>query len=299
MNLEHKIVEELKTGQCSVERALLIVSGWKSEEEVAAYQGKLDLMQEYVERYNSAFENITPVKIAIALFAYLRGYKRDRYNGDFLLAKVIDNQLDGNKATVGNCLGLTSLYSVLGVRLGLDLAILEGKRFSDKSESHVLNVLIADDREIAVENTSPYGFNKKLDEFQSKNYVRKGLIDLVGGAYNSRGVAKASLSDFEGAISDYNQALEINPNSARAYNNRGNAKEKLRDIKGAISDYDQALGINPNYTYAYNNRGNAKRNLRDFEGAISDYNLALEINHNFAYAYNNKELTLKRIKERS
>ncbi|MEG4318693.1 MULTISPECIES: tetratricopeptide repeat protein [unclassified Microcoleus] len=107
-------------------------------------------------------------------------------------------------------------------------------------------------------------------------------------AYQNRGVARRRLGENQGAIGDYNQALRIDPNFALAYSNRGNARRGLGDNQGAIADYNQALRINPNFAEAYYNRGNARRGLGDNQGAIADYNEALRINPNFAEAYNNR-----------
>ncbi|MGJ0607991.1 tetratricopeptide repeat protein [Cylindrospermopsis raciborskii] len=107
-------------------------------------------------------------------------------------------------------------------------------------------------------------------------------------AYIGRGNARYDLGDKQGAIVDYNQAIQINPNYALAYNNRGNARYDLGDKQGAIVDYNQAIQINPNYALAYNNRGNARSDLGDKQGAIVDYNQAIQINPNYALAYNNR-----------
>ena len=64
-------------------------------------------------------------------------------------------------------------------------------------------------------------------------------------AFNNRELAKADLGDQQGAIADYNQALEINPRYAEVYYNRGLVKATLGDQQGAIADYAQALEINP------------------------------------------------------
>ncbi|MBC6480408.1 MAG: tetratricopeptide repeat protein [Hormoscilla sp. GM7CHS1pb] len=109
-------------------------------------------------------------------------------------------------------------------------------------------------------------------------------------AYNNMGVARYNLGDKEGAIADYNKAIEIKPDYALAYNNRGNARYNLGDKEGAIADYNKAIEIEikPDYALAYNNRGLARDDLGDKEGAITDYNKAIEIKPDYALAYNNR-----------
>ena len=56
---------------------------------------------------------------------------------------------------------------------------------------------------------------------------------------------KFKLKDYQGAINDYNLAIENNSENKKAYLNRGISKEKLLDIQGACSDWMKAssLGI--------------------------------------------------------
>ncbi|XGB38463.1 MAG: tetratricopeptide repeat protein [Cyanobacteria bacterium LVE1205-1] len=115
--------------------------------------------------------------------------------------------------------------------------------------------------------------------------------------YFDSGKKKYNQGDFLGAISDYSEAIRIDPNYAKAYNNRGFAKDKLKDYQGAISDYSEAIRIDPNFAYAYNNRGNAKDELKDYKGAISDYSEAIRIDPNFAYAYNNRGIAKRKLKD--
>jgi Flp pilus assembly protein TadD len=49
--------------------------------------------------------------------------------------------------------------------------------------------------------------------------------------------------DLNGAMTDYNQAIKLNPNNARAYTNRGNAKRKEGDLDGAMADYTRAAKL--------------------------------------------------------
>ena len=61
--------------------------------------------------------------------------------------------------------------------------------------------------------------------------------------YNSRGLAKETKGDHDGAIADYNRAIELDPKQSRAYRNRGFAKQAKDDVDGAIADYNRALEL--------------------------------------------------------
>jgi Flp pilus assembly protein TadD len=60
--------------------------------------------------------------------------------------------------------------------------------------------------------------------------------------YNDRGVVRAKLRDYKGAIEDYNQALRINPNEPTLYNNRGIIRLELGDKTGA-ADVQKAADL--------------------------------------------------------
>ncbi|TAF68873.1 MAG: tetratricopeptide repeat protein, partial [Oscillatoriales cyanobacterium] len=48
--------------------------------------------------------------------------------------------------------------------------------------------------------------------------------------------------------------MRLDPNNADTWNNRGNAYYKLREYEQAISDYNQALNLNPNLSSVAHNR---------------------------------------------
>ena len=50
-------------------------------------------------------------------------------------------------------------------------------------------------------------------------------------------------------------AIDVDPRYADAYYNRAEAKYVLLDYQGAISDYTKAIEINPQYENAYHFRG--------------------------------------------
>jgi Flp pilus assembly protein TadD len=127
-------------------------------------------------------------------------------------------------------------------------------------------------------------FNKAI--MNNSNYVE---------VYCTRGLAKSNLKDYNEAIKDYNKAIDINPNYAKVYYNRGIVKDVLEDYTGAIADYSKAIEINPNYANAYNNRGYVKAKDKNYYGAIADYTKALEINPHDAEFYNNRGLSFLKL----
>ena len=311
-NLEQKIIQEIKQGDFSVERALLIASGLTSENQINGYRKKIETtvidFKKFLKKRNITNNGNQNYQIAKALFKYLQKDNLSRYNHNPLLTNVIDSQLSKNKE-VGNCNGLTSLYTVLGLRLGLNLSVL----FNDK---HILTIL---EKKVLIDHTDPYGFDISFKNYP--NFKKGNLVFLIASTYNNKGIAKSKLGDFEGAIIDCDKAIELNPKSAPAYHNRsinktslgdfeeavvdcdkaieinpksayytirGIAKLYLKDLEGAIADQDKAIELNPKDASPYNNRGIAKSKLGDFEGAIIDYNKAIELNPKDASPYNNR-----------
>jgi tetratricopeptide (TPR) repeat protein len=110
------------------------------------------------------------------------------------------------------------------------------------------------------------------------------------GGYFASAARKYQQGNFQGALADYTQAIEINPRNANAYYNRGLLKAtKLQDEQGALADYNSAIQIRPSYDAAYNNRGNLKTDsLQDYQGALADYNRAIQLKPRNAEAYFNR-----------
>jgi tetratricopeptide (TPR) repeat protein len=107
-------------------------------------------------------------------------------------------------------------------------------------------------------------------------------------AYFRSGLTKRAKGDLDGALVDYNKAIELNPQYAYAYNNRGLIKQAKGDLSGAITDFDKAVELDPKDSQAYYNRGIVRRDKGDLEGAITDYDEAIKLNPQYAHAYNNR-----------
>src|SRR5258705_124712 len=98
----------------------------------------------------------------------------------------------------------------------------------------------------------------------------------VANEYINRGNARYGKGDLDGALADYDKAIELNPKDALAYYNRGNVKDKTGDVDGALADYGKAIKLKPKDALAYYNRGNAKYRKGDLDGALADANKAVE-----------------------
>ena len=69
------------------------------------------------------------------------------------------------------------------------------------------------------------------------------MNSICSASYNNIGISKADLKDFEGAVSDYTKAIELNPFYREAYYNRGIARYYLSDINGACQDARKAKSL--------------------------------------------------------
>jgi tetratricopeptide (TPR) repeat protein len=123
------------------------------------------------------------------------------------------------------------------------------------------------------------------DDFE----LGKNLLDRPATAidYMMRGTAKAQLGDTQGAIADYDTAIELNPRLLLAYNNRGNLRQHLGDPDGAVTDFSKVLEIDSRSAIAYNNRAIIYTQIGELGAAITDFKKAIELQPDFVSVYNN------------
>ena len=96
-------------------------------------------------------------------------------------------------------------------------------------------------------------------------------------AYNLRGSAYYDKGEYDIAISDFNDALQMGPPSGIIFHNRGNAWRSKGEYAKAIADYDQSIKLGPPSAFSWQNRGISKRALGDLDGALADINEAIRL----------------------
>jgi tetratricopeptide (TPR) repeat protein len=95
--------------------------------------------------------------------------------------------------------------------------------------------------------------------------------------------------EWEKALKDYNEAIQLDPKSAAAYFHRGNVLYQQGEVDKAISDWTQSIQLDPKST-AFGNRGSAWCKKGEWDKALNDYNEAIRLNPKLASAFRNRGL---------
>lgn len=103
------------------------------------------------------------------------------------------------------------------------------------------------------------------------------------------------MGNYNAGILFFEKAIEIKPNEAAiAFVYRGAAKGDIGDTEGALTDYEKAIEHDPNYSKAYTNRGNVRSDQGDIEGAIADYDESIQLDSNYKEAIEDREIAICR-----
>ncbi len=112
-------------------------------------------------------------------------------------------------------------------------------------------------------------------------------------AHYNWGVALAGLGRPEEAVAHYQKALRLEPDHAKAHDGWGTALQLLGRFEESVAHYEHALRIEPDYADAHYNWGTALANLGRSEEAIAHYRDALRNKTNLAEAHYNWALAVQ------
>ena len=102
-----------------------------------------------------------------------------------------------------------------------------------------------------------------------------------------RGLDRLGKGDQDTAITDFDHALQLDPDMAAAYCSRGLAWITKGEYDMAIADFNEVIRLAPKSAEARYNRGKAWEIKRDYEKAFADYSEALRLNPNAFPVRNN------------
>ncbi len=112
--------------------------------------------------------------------------------------------------------------------------------------------------------------------------------ETVAVAHNNRGNAYVTKGEYDLAIKDYDEALKLKQDYARALNNRGVAYKKKGDIDRALEDLDQSIKLNPMSAGTYANRAQIYETKREHGLAAADYDEAIRLSPSAQNAWNGR-----------
>ena len=83
--------------------------------------------------------------------------------------------------------------------------------------------------------------------------------------------------DYDRAIADYTEAVQLDPKITSAFVGRGYAHRAKGDLNGAIADYSEAIQLAPKDPIPFTNRANAYYAQGDIDRAIADYGEVIQL----------------------
>ena len=107
-------------------------------------------------------------------------------------------------------------------------------------------------------------------------------------AFVNRGIVYGNMGDFDRAIENYDRAIELDPKSVYAFINRCDAYQGKKSYDRAIKDCHQAAQMAPDNAVVFMSRGTAYRLLKQYDQAIQDFDRAIVLDPNNAYAFLNR-----------
>ncbi|MHC2626820.1 lipoprotein NlpI [Bradyrhizobium huanghuaihaiense] len=100
---------------------------------------------------------------------------------------------------------------------------------------------------------------------------------MYKAAYLARGEAHSRKGNADGAMSDYDQAIQIDPTYRAAYVYRATEYRAARDLMRAMADCDRAASLDPKDVYPYVCRGLTYQAMGDSERAVAACDRAIEL----------------------
>ncbi|MCL2801977.1 MAG: tetratricopeptide repeat protein [Treponema sp.] len=172
-----------------------------------------------------------------------------------------------------------------------------------------LTIVIVSVNGISSRNLSSSGYmrietedlEKRIREREAEN-LRRAQVFFEQGLRNS------NERNYDQAIINLNQAIQLNPNFTLAFFRRAWSYAGLGNLETqqniarqyrsrAIDDYTKVIQLDPNFWQAYHNRGSLYSGRRDFNLAIADFTMVIQLNSNNALAYNDRGIAYENLRQ--
>jgi tetratricopeptide (TPR) repeat protein len=127
-------------------------------------------------------------------------------------------------------------------------------------------------------------FKKDYDAALQEYNQAIQIAPYLGEAYVRRGCVYQAMGDSVRALADFDRAIESDPRLAKAYLERGKIRTQSGELDGALEDFGRLVAIRAQDPELYLNRGICllKKGLRD--DAIADFELVLKLTNHSDFA---------------
>ncbi len=114
-------------------------------------------------------------------------------------------------------------------------------------------------------------------------------------AFHERSNAYRSIGHLDKALADANDAVRIDHANAQGFDYRGNVFNNNRQYDRAIADYNEAIRLKPDDAQTYMDRGVASYFKNDYAAAIGDFDQAIKLDPKKSRAYTNRGAAYKKL----
>ena len=133
-------------------------------------------------------------------------------------------------------------------------------------------------------------FSKALEMYSEALKLKQDPL-----TYINRGITYSSIGRHQDAITDFRQALSMNPQAMNLYGNIGWEELQLGKYNDAIADCSKAINAIPNDPNLYYYRGTAYVNTGHMNEAVSDLERCTQMNPKFSSAWINLSIAYDKL----
>ena len=190
------------------------------------------------------------------------------------------------------------LYNMKGendkARADLNQAVALNPQFAGIYEDwEKMHAQIANPAAAAISRGEAYlnhqNYEKAIAEFSQAIQLKPDSAEV----YEKRGIAYSEKGEYENAIKDFSRAMQIAPESGFAYFLRGKALGMLGNFDRAIADLSKAVQLGLKHKDVYFYRGLAYYNSGEYDQATTDFTQAIQLDRTYARAYTFRGLIYK------
>jgi tetratricopeptide (TPR) repeat protein len=131
---------------------------------------------------------------------------------------------------------------------------------------------------------------KSAEKITEEEVIKESVGELIkkkeSDIHFEEGNILLDEKNYDEAILEFNEAINLDPDFALAYNCRGSAYSSKEDSDKAIADFTKAIELGlESYAFIYYFRAGEYFKIGQYEEAILDYSKSIEIDPNYKGSY--------------